>query len=254
MKAVTRFLVCVPESAEGAAVQIYSRYLHTLLGGQVSHVSMTAKDGLGRIKQAACDCDLVVFCEPEQSCLERVATGRPCLQVIDQVPTSLLVVRRPRQPIKQILLILRVEETDEAAVEWVGCLARPSDAVVTILPIVPSMPAMYSLGNRLQTGLGVLLSPNTPSGKHLRRIAQQLVCLQIVSDLHLRQAGRAGLADSGGSGQRELRLDHHWLRTMGSFTSFAVGRVGKASVALGEPAVANCPAKPHCTGDKRMLS
>jgi nucleotide-binding universal stress UspA family protein len=46
---------------------------------------------------------------------------------------------------------------------------------------------MYNLGNRLQTGLDVLLSPNTPSGQQLRRIAQRLTRWQIESDLRLRQ-------------------------------------------------------------------
>jgi nucleotide-binding universal stress UspA family protein len=161
--------------------------MHTLLGGQVSHVSMTAKGTMARITQAASDCDLVIFGEPEQSCPERLLAGRPCGKAIAQVPTSFLVARRPRRPIKQILLILRVEETDEAAVEWLGRLARPTDAAVTILPIVPSPPVMYNLGNRLQTGLDVLLSPNTPSGRQLRHVAQRLTRWQIESDLRLRQ-------------------------------------------------------------------
>lgn len=187
MKGVNRLMVCVPDSAEGAAVQAYARYMHTLLGGQVSHVSGTARDDVTRIKQADFDCDLVILGEPEQSCFEWLLADRPCDTAIAHVPTSFLVARRPRRPIREILLILRVEETDEAAVEWLGRLARSSGATVTILPIVPSPPDMCNLGNRLQTGLHVLLSPNTPSGRHLRHIAQRLSRWQIESDLHLRQ-------------------------------------------------------------------
>jgi nucleotide-binding universal stress UspA family protein len=46
---------------------------------------------------------------------------------------------------------------------------------------------MYNLGNRVQTGLDVLLSPNTPSGNYLRYVAQQLKHWQIDGNLHLRQ-------------------------------------------------------------------
>jgi nucleotide-binding universal stress UspA family protein len=46
---------------------------------------------------------------------------------------------------------------------------------------------MYSLGNRVQTGLDVLLSPNTLSGNFLRYVAQQLEQWQIEGNLRLRQ-------------------------------------------------------------------
>jgi nucleotide-binding universal stress UspA family protein len=46
---------------------------------------------------------------------------------------------------------------------------------------------MYGRGNRVQTELDILLPSNTPSGKHLRRIAEQLKQWQIAGDLHLRQ-------------------------------------------------------------------
>jgi nucleotide-binding universal stress UspA family protein len=84
-------------------------------------------------------------------------------------------------------LILRIEETDEAAAAWLAHLVQPGKMDVTILPLVPSLPAMYSLGNRVQTGLDVLLSPSTPSGNYLRYVAQQLKHWQIDGNLHLRQ-------------------------------------------------------------------
>ncbi len=187
MEATSQMLVYTPESAKGDVVREYAQYLRRLLGDQICFEPMISKDGVSHIRLAAANCDLVIFGEPEQSWLETLLTGQPCGQAIAQAPTSFLLARRPRWPIKSILLILRIEKTDEAAVDWLGRLAQPGKTAVTILPIVPSLPAMYRLGNRVQAGLDVLLSPNTPSGRHLRHIAGQLKQWQIESDLHLRQ-------------------------------------------------------------------
>jgi nucleotide-binding universal stress UspA family protein len=46
---------------------------------------------------------------------------------------------------------------------------------------------MYNVGQHVQVGLDVLLSPNTPSGHYLRHIACQLARLQIEANLRLRQ-------------------------------------------------------------------
>jgi nucleotide-binding universal stress UspA family protein len=187
MAATAEMLVYLPDSAKGDVVRKYAQYLRGLLGGHICYEPMMSSEGASRIRLATANCDLVVFGEPEQTWLETLLSGRPCGQAIAQSSTSFLLARRPRWPIKSILLILRVENTDQAAVEWLVRLAQPGETAVTILPIVPSLPAMYRMGNRVQAGLEVLLSPNTPSGRHLRRIAQQLEQLQIEGDLHLRQ-------------------------------------------------------------------
>ena len=187
MEATAEMLVYLPDSGKSTAVREYAKYLHGLLGGQICFEPMMSKEGASHIRIATANCELIVFGEPEQSWLETLLTGRPCGQAIAQSPTSFLLARRPRWPIRSILLILRIEETDQAAADWLARLAQPGETAVTILPIVPSLPAMYRMGNRVQAGLEVLLSPNTPSGRHLRHIAQQLEQWQIEGDLHLRQ-------------------------------------------------------------------
>ncbi len=187
MEATAEMLVYLPDSAKGDVVRDYARYLRRLLRAHICYEPMMSAQGASHIRLATANCDLVVFGEPEQSWIETVVAGRPCGQAIAQSPTSFLLARRPRWPIKSILLILRVEKTDQAAVQWLIRLAQPGETAVTILPIVPSLPAMYRMGNRVQAGMDVLLSPSTPSGRHLRQIAQQLEELQIEGDLHLRQ-------------------------------------------------------------------
>ena len=187
MAAAAQMLVCLPDSAEGCVVREYAQYLRGVLGGRICYEPMLSKEDVDCIRQASTNCDLIVFGEPEQSWLETLLTGRPCVQAAAQSSTSFLLARRPRWPIKRILLILRIEETDEAAAAWLAHLVQPGKTAVTILPLVPTIPIMYSLGNRVQTGLDVLLSPNTPSGNYLRYIAQQLKHWQIDGNLHLRQ-------------------------------------------------------------------
>ena len=187
MAATAQMLVYLPDSAKGAVVQEYAQYLRGLLGGRICYEPMLSKEDVARIGQASTNCDLIVFGELEQSWLETLLTGRPCKRAIAQSSASFLLARRPRWPIKTILLILRIEGTDKAAADWLARLVQPDETAVTILPLVPSLPAMYSLGNRVQTGLDALLSPNTPAGNYLRYIAQQLEQWQIEGNLHLRQ-------------------------------------------------------------------
>ena len=102
----------------------YAQYLHDLLGGEIDYAPISAKEDATHIKQAAVNCDLVVLGEPKQSCLERPLTPHPYEKFVTRLPTSFLWARRPRYPIQNILLILRLEETDDAVLEWGGRLAK----------------------------------------------------------------------------------------------------------------------------------
>jgi nucleotide-binding universal stress UspA family protein len=141
--------------------------------------------------------------------LKRLLTGRPGHKAVNQVPISILVTCRPRWPIQTILLIVRLEETDEAAVDWVGRLARPSDAKVTILPVVSSFPAVYAPVSSEETALGELLSPKTQPGQQLRCLSQRLAQWQIEGTLHFRQ------------GEPEWQI--RWEVTEGNYDLIVIG-------------------------------
>ena len=177
--AEAQLLICNPDTPDDGAAQAYTSYLHDLLSGEISYAPVAVKEDAVHLKQTVAGNGRVLSAEPAQFRLK---------QPITQSPTSLLWAKRPCWPIKHILLILRFEETDDAAAEWLVRLAQPSGAAVTILPLVPSLPAMHRLGNHVQTGLDVLLSPNTPAGQSLRRLTQRLTAWQISGDLHLRQS------------------------------------------------------------------
>ena len=186
MAAAAHMLVCLPDSAEGCVVREYAQYLRGVLGGRICYEPMLSKEDVDCIRQASTYCDLIVFGEPEQSWLETLLNGRLCNQAVAKSSTSFLLARRPRWPIRHILLALRIEETDEAAAAWLAHLVQPGKTAVTILPLVPSFPAMYRLRNRVQR-LDLLLSPNAASGNYLRYVAQQLKHWQIDGNLHLHQ-------------------------------------------------------------------
>ena len=183
---VRRLLVCC-QGNKSEEVRTYANYLGGLLRSQISYLDSPAKGGIKRISQEANDNDLVIFGEPKQSLLKRLLAGRPCPKAINQLPASLLVSWRPCWPVRTILLIARGEDTDEAAVEWVGRLARPSGAKVVILPILSSFPSVYAPVSFEETALGKLLSPTTESGKQLRCLSQRLVRWQIEGSLRFRQ-------------------------------------------------------------------
>jgi nucleotide-binding universal stress UspA family protein len=204
-----RLLVCFPNSADGVAVQVYAQRMHELLGGQISYLPIRTEDDVARIKQASCECSLIIYGEPTQSYLRRLMTRRFSSQAIIRLPTSLLVIRQPRWPIRTILLIVRVEETDEAAVEWAARLARPSGAKVTILPILYSFPSVYAPACSEETALGELLSPNTQPGKQLRCLSQRLAQWQIEGTLRFRQ------------GEPEWQI--RWEVTEGNYDLIVIG-------------------------------
>jgi len=204
----THLLACFQDD-QTEEVRAYADYLSGLLQGQISFLEVPAEGGFQRIRKEAGDCDLIVFGEPKQSLIKLLLSGQHCHEAVNQVPVSVLVTRQPRWPIQTILLIVRVEETDEAAVGWVGRLARPSGAKVSVLPVLSSFPSVYAPASSEETALGELLSPNTQPGQHLRGLSQRLAQWQIEGTLRFRQ------------GQPEWQI--RWEVTEGNYDLIVIG-------------------------------
>ncbi|HET6443097.1 MAG TPA: universal stress protein [candidate division Zixibacteria bacterium] len=204
----TRLLACI-QYGQDEEMRAYADYLCGLVQGQISYLDIPAKGSIRHIKKEVGDCDLIVFGEPKRSLLKRLLSGRPCHEAVNEAPVSILVTSRPRWPIQTILLIVQVEETDEAAVDWVGRLAQPSDAKVTILPVLSSFPSVYVPASSEESALGEILSPNTQPGRQLRCLSKRLAQWQIESTLRIRQ------------GEPEWQI--HWEVLEGDYDLIVIG-------------------------------
>ncbi|MFH1633021.1 MAG: universal stress protein [Chloroflexota bacterium] len=132
--------------------------------------------------------DLLIFGDYDQSMLQRLFSDSPECRLVEQTSASLLVTRRPRRVLEKILLVLWGQQCEnDAAVDWIVRLARPSGALVTILPVIPSMPRPSNRAAAMQSSLPALLSTDTSLGRKIRRVARRLVDQRIESTLRLRE-------------------------------------------------------------------
>ncbi len=172
-------------------VQDYAQALGELLDARVGCLT-SAREANALAKDDDCaPCDLVVFGRRRHPLIERllsrsVADGAPVSQE-REIPFAVLVARGPRWPLRSILLVLWGGETDQAAVDWVVRLAQPSGGAVTVLAVVPPVPAMYGRQTGMDQGLPVLLTSATPLGQQMRQTARRLVECEIEGTLKLRQ-------------------------------------------------------------------
>ncbi len=186
-----RLLVCAHASPVAEKVSAYARALGRLLDAHVSSFSPIVGndpncDVLARAVERS-RYDLVIWGESGQSFGQRLLSGPAYRKATKRVAASLLVARRPRWPLKRVLLVVQGEEMDRVAVDWAVRLAQPSGAAVTVLAVVPPVPAMYGGWARMQQGLETLLATDTALGRQMRRVARWLVEWEVEGTLRLRQ-------------------------------------------------------------------
>lgn len=186
-----RLLVCAHDGPTTDQVLTFARALGGLLDAHVSYFSPLAGDdadcnAVARVVERS-GYDLVIWGEPDQSFGQRLLSGPAYRKAIKRINASLLVARRPRWPLRRLLLIVRGEEIDNVAVDWVVRLACVSGAAVTVLAVVPPVPAMYDRCARMQQGLDALLTTDTALGHRMRKVAGWLVEWELEGTLRLRQ-------------------------------------------------------------------
>jgi nucleotide-binding universal stress UspA family protein len=123
--------------------------------------------------------------EPPQSWVSRFIFGSAISSTLEQAPISLLVIRQPRWPLRQILLVVRSEEVQGLAAGWTVRLARASGAAVTVLALVPQFSPMPSREAQ-QQGLLMLLAHHTPLERQVAYVSQQLQEEGMEASLRLR--------------------------------------------------------------------
>lgn len=169
-------------------VQTYAQYLTDLLKGRLSDYSTGNRTGItfdDLVEEARHNHDLVIFGEPCQSLIERLLSGPADCRAAVRIPTSVLIARCPRWPLKKILFVTRGQTLDDLAVNWVIYLAQPSRATVAVLALQPPISATdtQALYGR---GLSDWLETDTPLGRQLRRIAARLVSWELTGTLRFR--------------------------------------------------------------------
>lgn len=170
-------LTCVQRTPVADEWVAYTGYISHLLNSPLVYCqALSQRHGIDRswVMQVRDDCDLILWDQIRRTWWQRLLNRLVDPWMAEQVSASLLVVRRPRWPLRNILLIVRAEVTDEGALAWVERLARRSGAAVTLLPIVPPFPAMYREGILVPTALDVLLANQTVAAECLGRYARRL--------------------------------------------------------------------------------
>ncbi len=186
-----RLLVCARLGPVADEVWSYAQAMGNLLGAHINHFQIADDtdatfDALARETRLA-GYDLAILGESEQWLVERLLSSLTDHRATDFVLGSLLLARRPRWPLRRMLLVMQGEEMDDVVVDWVVRLARPSAATVTVLRWVLPTSTQCSRETSVQQGLNALLTTDTALGQQMHRVSQRLVNWEIESTLRLYQ-------------------------------------------------------------------
>ncbi|UCC64360.1 MAG: universal stress protein [Anaerolineae bacterium] len=186
-----RLLVCVQAGPAADELQNYAQAIGSLLdarldGWPVAGDMDATLDALTKATEQA-DYDLIILGQLSQTLVQRLLSAVVAHMAPGWRPTSLLLARRPRWPLKRLLLVMQGQEVDNLVVDWVVRLARPSAAAVTVLRwVLPtSSPSRGEVP--AQQGLNALLTADTALGQQMRRVSQRLVNWEIESRLRFCQ-------------------------------------------------------------------
>lgn len=177
-----RLLLCAPDGLnpdQAAFAQAIADRLH---GRMDMLPAMTSYRALAEL---ATGYDLLLLGEKRPSWWQ-LLLGEPAGgAALRHVPTSLLLMRRARWPLRHILFVCRAEASDEWALPWVQALGA-AETAVTLLVVVPCVPALYRLPGPYPIGLKTLLDPHTTSGRRVRSLLQALADVGVQARIRLR--------------------------------------------------------------------
>ncbi|MCJ7717505.1 MAG: universal stress protein [Anaerolineales bacterium] len=182
-----KFLAWTPDEQVNPVNQAYIHSLSKLLNADLTWFEPSEKKGETYSslveKIDTLDTDLLISSYPTDSLQQRLALVPSEKKLLHHCSTSLLSLKTPRWPIRQILLVLQEHNIDGCAVEWAIRLARASKASLTILPVIPAVPAVFA---DMQHDLSKLLSSDCQLGRHLHQVARRLVDWEINGTIKLR--------------------------------------------------------------------
>jgi len=182
-----KFLAWTPDEQINQVNQAYIQSLTKLLNADLTWFEPSEKKGEAYSSLAeeidTLNTDLLISSPPADSLQQRLALVPSEKKLLHHCSTSLLTLKTPRWPIRQILLVLQDHHIDGCAVEWAIRLARASKASLTILPVIPAAPVLYA---NMQHDLPKLLSSDCRLGSHLHQVARRLVDWEIPGTIKLR--------------------------------------------------------------------
>jgi hypothetical protein len=183
--------VCTFPDPLPAELWDYAQALGALLGAHLGRLTTAEEVNALTMKAGRVDCDLIIFGKRSHPLIPRllsqsIAENALSSQQFDAA-FGLLVAQEPRWPLERILLVLCGESADNVAVDWALRLACPSTAAVTVLAVVPPVPAMYHGLSRMEQTLRSLLSTDTALGCQMRQVAWRLAECKLDGTLRLRQ-------------------------------------------------------------------
>lgn len=107
-------------------------------------------------------------------------------RLADKANISVLILRRPPETIRDLLICTGGQPQSIPAIEWGIQIAKATGAKTTFLHVVSSPPAMYTGLNALEEGIQDILERDSPLGKHLRATASMAEEAGIEADMELR--------------------------------------------------------------------
>jgi len=177
--------VCGASGPAQGEVWAYAQALAALLGGTLQPATTPSDLDETVREEDAPTGDVLLFDSGQHPWIHRVLARLSAAE--PDTPRALLITEQPRWPIRHILVILWGDEADEGAIGWAERIAEPGASTVTVLAVVPPVPAMYRGCARMEQGLPALLSSATPLGCQTRRATQKLVQAGVDCVLRLRE-------------------------------------------------------------------
>lgn len=182
----THLLAYAPNRSHADEMRSYADYVGGLLNASLDYApENTTLDTL--TEEAGYGYDLIMLGRPDESLIEHLFSGAGAGRTVNRLPVSLLIAHQPRRPLRKLLLVIQGDASDHKATDWALRLAGPSGASVTVLAVVPPVPAMYHDLAWMESGLAELLTTDTRLGHRMRQMARRLVNDEIEGTLRLRQ-------------------------------------------------------------------
>lgn len=176
--------------ADSTQLDGFCTYLTRLLHCRIEKTTFgRAYDWVDRktIRRSVSGYELVLFQLPLLPFRLTWRIGHPVSWLAATISTSSLVVKHPRWPFRQLLLILHKSAVDEKAANWALELANASRAFVTILPVIPSVPGFLPVSDDPQLQLNSLLNCADPFSVSLNNALRTLENSGIRTDLIIRR-------------------------------------------------------------------